>query len=66
MLVRGSLVNEFGEKVGRYNINGNNEYFVSLYGESKGYITEKQLNGFAMNMGLSFEEQKTKLGGQKQ
>lgn len=43
MIIRGSIVNEFGEVVGKYNINGINDYFVSLYGVRKGYMTEKQL-----------------------
>ena len=41
--IRGNIVNEFGETVGKYNINGINDYFVSLYGVRKGYMTEKQL-----------------------
>ena len=43
MIIRGSIVNEFGEVVGKYNINGINDYFVSLYGVRKGYMTGKQL-----------------------
>ena len=39
-MVRGYLVNEFGERLGTYNINGVNEYFVSLFGISLGYKTK--------------------------
>lgn len=58
MLVRGYLVNEFDEKVGIYNINGKNEYYVSMYHQNKGFMTEKQLTSYAEIMGLYLEESK--------
>lgn len=58
MLVRGYLVNEYGEKVGTYNINGVNEYSVHLYHENKGFYTEKQLIKYCDMLGLYLEESK--------
>lgn len=57
-MVRGYLINEFDEKIGCYNINGTNEYSVSLYHNLVGYMTEKQLNEYAYRLGLYFEETK--------
>lgn len=55
-MTRGYLVNEYGEQVGRYNINGVNEYYVELYHQSKGYMTEKQLQSYALSLSLECEE----------
>lgn len=55
-MVRGYLVNEFGERIGRYNINGVNEYDVILYHNFIGYMTERQLINYALNLGLMTEE----------
>ena len=49
-MIRGYLINEFGEKVGCYNINGRNEYIVSMYHNKIGYMTEKQLVAQLRNM----------------
>ena len=57
-MIRGYLINEFGEKVGCYNINGRNEYTVSMYHNKIGYMTEKQLVNYALNLGLMTEETK--------
>lgn len=56
MLVRGYLVNEFDEKVGSYNINGRNEYYVSMYHQNRGMMNERQLVDYAEQMGLYLEE----------
>lgn len=57
-MTRGYLVNEYDERVGRYNINGVNEYYVELYHESKGYMTERQLREYALSLNLELEEKK--------
>ena len=57
-MVRGYLVNEFDEKVGCYDINHKNEYYVSMYHESRGYMTEDQLREYAYGLDLQLEESK--------
>ena len=51
-MTRGNIVNEFNEVVGRYNINGVNEYYVEMYKQSKGYMTEIQLSKYVLSLGL--------------
>ena len=55
-MIRGYLVNEFGDRSGRYNINGVNEYDVILYHNFVGYMTEKQVVDYALKLGLMIEE----------
>lgn len=55
-MTRGYLVNEFKEKVGVYNINHKNEYYVELYHQPRGYMTEKQLKNYADILEVEFEE----------
>lgn len=57
-MIRGFLVNEFGENIGRYNINGKNEYDVIMYHNFIGYMTERQLSNYALNLGLMIVESK--------
>ena len=56
-MVRGYLVNEFGEKVGAYNINGVNEYGVTLYHTFVGFMTERQIIKYADKLSLYLQEQ---------
>lgn len=55
-MTRGNIVNEFDEVVGRYNINGVNDYYVEMYKQSRGYMTEKQLTEYVNSLGLYIEE----------
>lgn len=59
MLKRGYIVNEFNEIVGCYNINGKNEYYVSIYHTNKGYMSENDLLNYVYGLGLYPRESKS-------
>lgn len=55
-MIRGYLVNEFGEKVGDYNIRSVGKYHVSLFHQNKGIMDTMQLLEYADRLGLYPEE----------
>ena len=57
-MVRGKIVNEFNEQVGKYNINGVNEYSVTMYNVFIGFMTKIQLVNYILKLNLFYEETK--------
>lgn len=57
-MVRGKIVNEFNEQVGKYNINGVNEYSVTMYNVFIGFMTKMQLVNYILKLNLFYEETK--------